>query len=64
MKPNAGRLDIGWLIATITFALLFIGMFIGLFYPEQIYVDLWVYLFLMGGLLFAIFAIFKWGKTQ
>lgn len=51
-----------WAIILIPVLLMLIAMGISLFYPEYIYVDLWIYIGMMGALVFMIFAIFRWGK--
>lgn len=40
------------------------AMIVGAFYPQTIYVEMWVYVTFMILIAFLIFSIFKWGGSK
>lgn len=60
-KSEAWIIAKKWAIILIPIIAFLIVIAVTLFYPEHIYVDLWIYIGLIFALLFMIFAIFRWG---
>ena len=53
-----------WWHYLLVFLFLEVAAIVGLFYPESIYVEIWVYITMMVLIAFIIFAIFKWGGSE
>ena len=58
------KLPKSWWIFIVVLSLMFLRMVASFFIGEDIYVGLPVFIGLMVAILFLIFAIFKWGKTE
>ena len=58
------KLKKGWWLFIVALSLAFLRMGAAFFIAEDIYIGLGWYIGIMCALLFCIFAVFKWGKSE
>ena len=58
------KLNLAWWIFIIALSAAFLRMAAAFFIAETIYIPLGWYIGIMAALLFCIYAVFKWGKSE